>query len=140
MQPVLPRWLLYLLLGMLLIGAFLIHIDGASAGKWNKECRGYSPEKTVKCIASKMIPPGGVPMALSVWKCESYFGTERSLWDHSYHGPYQYALGTYASQRLSMPDVDRWYDLSTDVHDMRSNIVTAVSWATRHGWGPWSCA
>jgi hypothetical protein len=113
----------------------------ATAGKWNNECRGYSPAKTVECAAAKFEPPGGASTALAIWQCESNFGTESgSEWDHSYHGPYQFAVGTYGGQRASMPDVTEWYELSTLVHDMRSNILTAVAWAARNGWGPWSCA
>ena len=69
---------------------------------------------------------------------ESGFGTEPPHSD-AYHGPYQYALGTYAGQRASMPDFVRWHDVSTLVHDMRSNILLAVGWAARHGWAPWAC-
>lgn len=125
-------------LGLLLItAAFMAQTAGAQ--KWNSECRGYSPAKTVICAAVKQQPPGGVSEALSVWRCESNFGVEPPHSD-PYHGPMQYAVGTYAGQRASMPDVKRWFDLSTLVHDVRSNIVTAIAWAHRHGWGPWSCA
>lgn len=111
----------------------------ASDGKWGKECRDYSPAKTVRCAAVKFRPPGGVDMALSVWRCESNFGTESPHSD-SYHGPFQYALGTYAGQRAMMPDVVRWNKLSSLVHDTRSNIMMAVAWAAHHDWGPWTCA
>jgi hypothetical protein len=36
-----------------------------------------------------------------------------------------------------MDNMRRWYDLSPYVHDMRSNIIMAIGWAKRHGWGPW---
>ena len=115
------------------------YIEHAGANGWNAECRGYSPAKTVRCAAVKQRV--SVSEALSVWRCESDWGVEPgSHWDHSYHGPMQYAIGTYAGQRASMPDVRRWFELSTLVHDVRSNIVTAVAWAHRHGWGPWTCA
>jgi len=107
--------------------------------QWNPECRGYSPEKTVRCVAEKQQPPGGVDEALDVWRCESSFGIEPPHSD-SYHGPFQYAVDTYASQRQAMPDVTRWYDLSVLVHDVRSNIVMAVAWAAHHSWGAWACA
>jgi hypothetical protein len=126
---------------MLIAAAFLTrgYVQQVGADGWNKECRGYSPAKTVTCAAVKQDPPGGVHFALSVWRCESNFGTEPPHSD-SYHGPMQYAIGTYAGQRASMPDVTRWFELSRLVHDVRSNIVTAIAWAHRHGWGPWSCA
>ena len=110
--------------------------------KWNPECRGYSPAKTVTCAAVKQQPPGGVSFALSVWRCESNFGTEPAPFGHgdSYHGPMQYAIGTYAGQRAAMPDVSRWFGLSVFVHDMRSNIILAVAWAAHNSWSPWSCA
>jgi hypothetical protein len=111
----------------------------AQANDWNSECRGYSPAKTVTCVAAKQQPPGGVEEALAVWRCESDFGTEPPHSD-SYHGPFQYAIGTYAYQRQAMPDVTRWFDLSVLVHDVRSNIVLAVAWAAHHSWGPWACA
>jgi hypothetical protein len=76
-----------------------------------------------------------------VWRCESNFGHEPDgPGGHTYHGPFQFAYTTYAGQQESMPDVVRWFELSPAVHDMRSNILTAVAWAGRHGWGPWSCA
>jgi hypothetical protein len=111
----------------------------ASTGKWQKDCRNYSPAKTVKCAAVKFQPPGGMREALGVWNCESGFGHESPHSD-SYHGPFQYMYLTYEHQQESMPNVVRWYELSAAVHDMRSNIMTAVAWAARHGWGPWSCA
>ena len=46
-------------------------------------------------------------------------------------------LQTYECQQDSMPDIVEWYELSPAVHDVRSNILTAVAWASRHGWGPW---
>lgn len=133
------RILTVLVAGTILLGA-TAPIATADE-KWNNECRGYSPAKTVECAAAKQQPPGGVSEALAVWSCESNFGTESgSEWDHSYHGPFQYLPSTYANQRAAMPDVTKWFELSTLVHDMRSNIITAVAWASRYGWGPWSCA
>lgn len=110
----------------------LIQGDG-----WQSECRGYSPAKTVKCAAAKFDTSAA--QALSVWNCESGFGTEPAHTD-AYHGPFQYLYTTYADQQAAMPDVVEWNDLSPAVHDMRSNIMTAVAWASRHGWGPWGCA
>jgi hypothetical protein len=107
--------------------------------RWNHDCRGYTPAKTVRCAAVKFQPEGGMAKALSVWRCESGWGTEPPHSD-AYHGPFQYLYSTYDSQQDSMPNVVRWYDLSASVHDMRSNMLTAVAWAARHGWGPWSCA
>jgi hypothetical protein len=106
---------------------------------WQPQCRGYSPEKTVRCAAVKFEPEGGQEKAVSVWQCESNFGTESPHTD-AYHGPFQYLYSTYEGQRESMPDVVEWYELSAAVHDMRSNILTAVAWAARHGWGAWSCS
>ena len=130
-------------LGLMLIAAAFLargYTTEVGAMGWNKECRGYSPAKTVTCAAVKQRV--GVETALSVWCCESNFGAEPtgSRWGHSYHGPMQFAVSTYSSQRASMPDVTRWFELSRLVHDTRSNIVTAIAWAHRHGWGPWSCA
>lgn len=104
---------------------------------WPDECRGLSPEKTVRCAAVKFDPPGGVEEAVSCWQDESNFGIEPAHTD-SYHGPFQFAYSTYDSQQASMPDVVRWNELSPAVHDVRSNIMTAVAWAARHGWGPWT--
>jgi hypothetical protein len=105
---------------------------------WQPECRGYSPEKTVRCAVVKFEPEGGQEKAVSVWQCESNFGTEPPHTD-AYHGPFQYLYSTYEGQRESMPDVVEWYELSAAVHDMRSNILTAVAWAARHSWDAWSC-
>jgi hypothetical protein len=104
---------------------------------WQDQCRGYSPEKTVRCAAEKFDT--SAEQAVSVWQCESNFGIEPEHTD-AYHGPYQYLYSTYEAQRESMPDVVEWYELSPAVHDVRSNILTAVAWASRHGWGPWGCA
>jgi hypothetical protein len=131
------RILTVLVAGTILLGA-TAPIATADE-KWNDECRGYSPAKTVECAAAKQQPPGGASFALSVWQCESNFGTESPHSD-PYHGPFQYLTSTYANQRASMPDVTRWFELSPFVHDMRSNIITAVAWAARSGWGPWGCA
>lgn len=109
----------------------------AGSGRWNDECRGYSPAKTVKCAAVKFQPPGGMAQALSCWRDESGWGSEPSHSD-AYHGPFQYLYSTYESQQDSMPNVVRWYDLSASVHDMRSNMMTAVAWAARHSWSPWT--
>jgi hypothetical protein len=106
---------------------------------WPAECRELSPEKTVRCAAAKFDPPGGAAQAVAVWSCESNFGVEPPHTD-SYHGPFQYAISTYQSQQASMPDVVDWYDLSPAVHDVRSNILTAVAWSARNSWSPWSCA
>jgi hypothetical protein len=116
-------------------------VAGRAGGRWQPECRGYSPEKTVRCAAVKFDPPGGATQAISVWQCESNFGTEPSPGDgHIYHGPFQFLYSTYASQQASMPDIVDWNELSPAVHDMRSNILTAVAWAARNSWSPWSCA
>ena len=123
----------------LCLAAFWFHGSQVHAVDWDRDCRGYSPAKTVTCVAVKQHPPGGVNGALSVWRCESNFGAEPPHSD-SYHGPFQYAVGTYAYQRAAMPDVTRWFDLSRLVHDTRSNIILAVAWAAHHSWGPWSCA
>jgi hypothetical protein len=117
----------------------LDELDAMVDGDWQPECRGYSPEKTVRCAAAAFDPAGGAEKALSVWRCESNFGVEPPHTD-AYHGPFQYLYSTYASQQGSMPDVVRWYDLSPAVHDVRSNILTAVAWAARNSWSPWGCA
>lgn len=101
------------------------------------DCRGLSPEKTVRCAAETFGVNVGA--AVAVWRCESNFGTE-GVHSDAYHGPFQYLYSTYEGQQNAMPDVVRWFELSPAVHDMRSNILTAVAWAARHGWGPWSCA
>lgn len=111
-------------------------INGSRSEKWQSECRGYSPEKTIRCAAVKFELEGGQEKAVSVWQCESGWGTEPSHSD-AYHGPFQYAYSTYSSQQESMPNVVDWFELSPAVHDMRSNMLTAVAWASRHGWGPW---
>ena len=127
----------YLLIAMCM--TLILATPAQANSRWNSECRGYSPAKTVECVAVKQQPPGGVNEALEVWRCESNFGLEPPHYD-SYHGPFQYAIGTYTYQRFEMPDVTRWFDLSVLVHDMRSNIVLAVAWAAHYSWGPWSCA
>lgn len=118
----------------------LAKLDAMVTGQgWQPECRGYSPEKTVRCAAVKFDPAGGAAKAISVWQCESNFGHEPPHSD-AYHGPFQFLYSTYESQQDSMPDVVRWYDLSPAVHDVRSNILTAVAWAARNSWSPWGCA
>lgn len=104
-----------------------------------QECRFGSAERIVRCAAWKFEPPGGPPKALSVWRCESGWAYEGYHSD-PYHGPFQYLEDTYDSQFASMPDVRRWFDTQPFVHDPRSNIITAIAWAARYGWGPWSCA
>lgn len=114
-------------------------VVGLDVGGWQPECRGYSPEKTVRCAAETFRT--SVDQALAVWRCESGWGVEPGgNTGHVYHGPFQYLYSTYASQQSSMPDIVRWFDLSPAVHDVRSNILTAIAWASRHGWGPWGCA
>jgi hypothetical protein len=112
-------------------------VGGRAREGWEPECRGYSPEKTVRCAAAAFDT--SAEKAISVWECESNFGVEPEHSD-AYHGPYQYLYSTFASQQESMPDIVEWYELSPAVHDVRSNILTAVAWAARNGWGPWGCA
>lgn len=114
----------------------LDHLDAMVDGD-KPDCRDLSPEKTVRCAAETF----GVSteQAVAVWQCESNFGVEPPHTD-AYHGPFQYLASTYISQQESMPDVVRWFELSPAVHDVRSNILTAVAYAARHGWGAWSCA
>lgn len=127
------------LLALLVLVTVLLPHQAAASDR-HQDCKNYGAERTVRCIAQKQDPPGGVSKALSVWRCESNFGTEPPHSD-SYHGPYQFSLSTYASQQDSMPRIVRWYDLSALVHDMRSNIITAVAWAARNSWSPWEgCA
>jgi hypothetical protein len=125
------------------IGRSLDELDAILHGRapqgWQPECRGYSPEKTVRCAAAAFDPAGGAAKAISVWECESNFGIEPPHTD-AYHGPFQYLYSTFASQQESMPDVVNWYELSPAVHDVRSNILTAVAWAARNSWSPWGCA
>lgn len=105
---------------------------------WNKECRGYTPAKAVRCASARFNPPGGARMALAIYRCESGWAKEPAHSD-AYHGVMQYMHSTYDSQRASMPDVQRWFRTGPDPHDMRSAVVTAVAWAARHGWYPWTC-
>ena len=107
------------------------------ADAWPADCRDLSPEKTVRCAAETFGV--SVDQAVAVWQCESNFGVEPPHTD-AYHGPFQFTYSTYAGQQASMPDVVKWFELSPAVHDVRSNILTAVAWAARHGWSPWSCA
>ena len=119
--------------------AFMLSLVASPAiANQHRDCRNYGAEQTVKCIAEKQNPPGGVSKALFVWRCESGFKYEGSHGD-SYHGPFQYLTSTYESQLKSMPDIRRWFELSSNVHDPRSNIITAIAWAARNHWGPWSC-
>jgi hypothetical protein len=104
-----------------------------------QDCRYKDAERIVRCAAWKLQPPGGAAEALSLWRCES--GTKYDPpGDHVYHGPFQYLRSTFRSQYQHIPDVVRWFELKMKVHDPRSNIVTAIGWAARYGWGPWSCA
>jgi len=124
---------------LILAGLVTLISVPASAGEFNAECRGYSPEETVRCAAVKQEPPGGVREALAVWNCESGFGVEGYHTD-PYHGPFQYLRSTYATQFWTLEDVRGWFELSPDVHDVRSNIVLAVAWAAHYSWAPWDCA
>lgn len=122
---------------LLMMAALLLLPATSNANEWHRDCRDYGASMTVRCIAVKQEPPGGTPKALSVWECESGFLYESPHSD-SYHGPFQYAYGTYEGQWELMPRIVEWFELSRSVHDPRSNIIMAVSWAARYGWGPWS--
>lgn len=122
------------------IVALVIVPTAASGNTISSECRyGRDAEHIVRCAAWRLEPPGGVTKALSVWRCELGSAFEQPHSD-PYHGPFQYLIDTFTGQYKHIPDVARWFDIPRKVHSPRANIVTAVAWAARHGWGPWSCA
>ena len=120
----------------------LDHLDALVSKDDRTECRELSPEKTVRCAAGEFHPPGGAEKAVAVWRCESGWGIERTTAGHIHHGPLQMLASTFLSQQAAIPDVVRWYELSADVHDPRSNILTGVAWSAKmNSWSPWAgCA
>jgi hypothetical protein len=103
------------------------HLDHAKATH-------HEVVRTVRCAGHRF---GGAATALRVGDCES------SLTAHDYVGPYystfQFLASTFASQQSMIPKVVRGFDLKRHVTNMRANVITAVAWASKHGWGPWSC-
>lgn len=93
---------------------------------------------TIRCASEVLHPIGGVEKALSVFNCETPALPEPSHSD-SYHGPFQYLKSTFHSQQSLMPGIVGRYDLKRGVHNIRSNIITAIGWA-RWSWSPWTCA
>jgi len=96
-------------------------------------------ERTIRCVASKQ----GVSatQALSVYGCETGHPYEAPHTD-SYHGPMQYAVSTFKGQYENVKrEMRRRYGhVVKRVHNIRANVTVAIMWASRHGWGPWSCA
>jgi hypothetical protein len=152
MQPILPRWLLWMLCGLLLGFVFLIHADQARSHEWwrNKECRfqnvdpgtwtDHEERLTLDCVVAKWPVPGGVSEAWSVGMCESHMyrlanngGNYLGLFQHS---------ATYWPDRVShqMPDgwkIGPWQRWTNS----RSQIVTTARMVHYSGsWSAWSCA
>lgn len=131
------------LLTVLVVGLSLITTP-ATAVPRDQQCRmehldrahatHHEVVRTVRCAGKRF---GGTATALRVGDCES------SLTAHDYVGPYfstyQYLTGTFGSQQHMIPSVVKAFDLKRNVTNMRANVITAVAWASKHGWGPWSC-
>jgi hypothetical protein len=105
-------------------------------GWWNVS----EVKHTIRCAADIFHPPGGKSKALSVADCESNFHAENGGHYDSYHGTYQYMTSTFKDHQNRMPAVVNNYSLAGIVHNARANIMTAIAWASKHGWSPWSCA
>jgi hypothetical protein len=98
-------------------------------------------ERMIRCVAAKEDPPGGAAEALSVYNCETGHPIEAPHSD-PYHGPMQYLVSTFQSQydRVATRLRQAYGKVVERVHNVRANITTAIVWAGRYGWGPWSCA
>lgn len=96
-------------------------------------------EATIRCVAAKQGTSAA--QALSVYGCETGHPYESPHTD-GYHGPFQYAVSTFKAQYENVKrEMRRVYGhVAKRVHNIRANVTTAIVWAGRYGWGPWSCA
>ena len=66
------------------------------------DCRGLSPEKTVRCAAQAFGYERGTG-GVAYGGARSVFGHGADEMGHSYHGPFQYLYCTYESQQARCP-------------------------------------
>jgi hypothetical protein len=142
------RWIITLLVLLLIMGA---QSEAKAKGSWRMEqCRyvnvdggkgsGWSPQEiaaTIRCAVQHWAVSGGEGEALSVASCESGLN-EKAYNPGGYAGVYQHAVRYWGSRFNSLKPT--WWSLRRSVFNGRSNVVIAIRYASRYGWGAWSCA
>jgi hypothetical protein len=149
MQPILPRWLLWLLCSFLLAFVFLLRADHASPNEWwrNRECRFQTLQRgtwtareeqlTARCVVGRWPVEGGIAKFMSVGACESGWNRLASN-GGNYLGLFQHS-STYWPNRVRGYDPPSW-DLNPSPWNSRSQITVTARMAHGNGWSAWSCA
>lgn len=125
---------------VLVAGLLLIATPAHAELKHDQQCRKNTSPKIARCFARDFGGRSLVRKALAVGRCESGLDGREAAHADPYHGEYQYLVSTFHSQQNQIPAQVSKYDLGGEVHNDRANIGTAVIWASKYGWGPWSCA
>lgn len=142
------KWIVTLLVLLLIMG---LQSEAQAKGSWRMEqCRyvnlegghgsGWSNEEiaqTIRCAVQHWSVSGGEGEAMSVASCESGLN-EKAYNSGGYAGVYQHAIRYWSSRFASLRP--RWWNLKHSIWNGRSNVVIAIRYAARYGWGAWSCS
>jgi hypothetical protein len=151
MQLILPRWLLWMLCGLLLGFVFLIYADQARSHEWwrNKECRFQTLDKgtwtareewlTARCATSKWAVPGGLVEFDAIAQCESGWNRFASN-GGSYVGLFQHAASSYVGRVHAYEPASWEKGLSDRWTNSRGQIVMSARMMAAVGLSPWACA
>jgi len=91
---------------------------------------------TIGCAVKHWPVFGGLDKAMSVASCES--GLNELAWNPGgYAGVYQHAIAYWPARLANLAPV--WWKLRSSIFNARSNVVIAIRYAARYGWGAWSC-
>jgi hypothetical protein len=102
---------------------------------------GWSPtdvKQAIRFSVHRWHVPGGPRKAIAVARCESGFRphahdtpTVGGVYQHKYR---------YWRGRFRKYNPHHGWRLPPSIFNARTNVVISIRMASRHGWGPWSCA
>lgn len=142
-----PRRIISLSLAVLLLFAVAPTAAQGAAWRWNR-CRFsslqgdgglnvYEVKKTIRCAVGKFPVTGGLTKASAIAERESGFHEGAQNPTSSACGVYQFVSGTWDGvHTMFHPFWHRW-ELRHYCTNGRANVLAAIRYAHRHGWGPW---